>query len=88
MSTILSLIVTPVATFLVSAFVNWIRPAAIGNKLMLLIVALFSAGMTAVDTLWLGSTTNVVSLFLAGLVSTFIHQVIKNISPDSTPSVK
>jgi len=77
MSAILSFIITPVATFLLSAFVNWIRPAAIGDKLMLLVVALFSAAATAVDTLWLGSTQNTISLFLAGLASTFIHQFLK-----------
>lgn len=88
MSTLLNLVIAPVATYLVSAIFNATRGIHIGDRGMLAIVGLVSGAVTAADSLLVSGQhdpTTIVGTFLAGLASTFFHQV-KSKLVDKPPS--
>ena len=78
MGPILNLLIAPAATYFVSMLINFIRGAAVSDKAMILIVGGISAGVTATEALTgyvSADTTNMIANFLAGLASTFFHQL-------------
>lgn len=82
MGALLNLLISPIATYLISGAVNLVRGAGLSDKGMLVLVGFVSAAVTGVDTWVAGNAdpSNVVGYFLAGLASTFFHQLKKKLS--------